>query len=395
MLIERLPLRHCCTLVFFTLNLLLRVAGAQTETMLYSFAGTEDGGNPSSGVVADARGNLYGTTAKGGLGFGTVYKITSVGAKSILYSFGTAISDGAYPSAGVVRDAKGNLYGTAPYGGSARNGTVYKVTPAGKETTLYNFTGGSDGGNPAGPVVLDAQGNLYGTTNVGGNLSACNGGGCGTVFELSSQGVLTVLHSFSGNPDGENPAEALVFDAAGNLYGTTPYGGAFGYGTVFEVTPGGNETVLYNFTGGVDGAYPLGPVVLGANGNVFGLTSQGGISGVYGGVVFRLASGKETVLHRFGGSPDGLGPERGLVLSAGVLYGTTGGGGTSKNCVSGCGSIFQVPLSGKEKVLYSFTGSPDGEGAFAGLVRDQKGNMYGTTYYGGTFGYGAVFKFVP
>jgi uncharacterized repeat protein (TIGR03803 family) len=235
-----------------------QAAQAQTYTVLYAFKGQPDGAIPYAGLLMDAPGNLYGTTYAGGLeknhgklnciNCGTVFKLDSSGKETVLHRFAGGSTDGAYPVAGLVRDAAGNLYGTTTLGG--RRGTVFKLAKTGKNTVLYRFGSQQrDGTSPHGGLVRDpATGNFYGTTYDGG--ASCR---CGTVFKLATTGKETVLHSFN-RTDGDFPLAGLVRDAAGNLYGTTSQGG--GLGNVFELDTTGKLTVLYNFTGGADGARP-------------------------------------------------------------------------------------------------------------------------------------------
>ena len=249
------------------------------ETVLYSFAGGSDGENPVAGLVWDAKGNLYGITSLGGAsGYGTVFKLDKAGKETVLHSFTGPAGDGAEPMAGLTRDAKGNLYGTTVYGGSGtcKNGgldgcgTVFKLDKTSKETVLYSFPGTeSDGTYPDAGLVPDAAGNLYDTT-FGGGAS-----GAGTVFKLDKTGKETVLYSFDG-ADGANPVAGLVWDAKGNLYGTT-YNGASGYGTVFKLEKTGKETVLHSFVG-TDGAHPYAGLVRDAKGKLYGTTYLGGSS---------------------------------------------------------------------------------------------------------------------
>ena len=302
--------------------------------------------------------------------------------ESVLYTF-TGPTDGAYSVAGLVRDTQGNLYGTTYQGGGTgcNNlgcGTVFELTPSGTLKVLYTFNGKADGATPLSGLILDKAGNLYGTTGYGGTS------GDGTVFEITAAGNHKVLHSFTGI-DGAVPSAGLLRDGAGNLYGTTQYGGA-NYGTVFKIAPTGAETVLYSFTGGVDGGAPLGSLVL-WNGNLYGTTADGGAFGQ--GTVFEVTKkGAEKVLYSFSGGADGGGPFAGLVLdSVGSLYGTTLGGGGS-----GSGTVFEVTQTGAETVLYSFTGGADGGSPVARLVRDAKGNLYGTTTTGGASFNGTVFE---
>jgi len=359
---------------------------AQTYNVLYTFTGGADGGNPQAGLLRDAAGNLYGTTTSGGQGTGVVFKLHKE-EETVLHSFAGSPTDGSYPYAGLVRDDDGNLYGTTRYGGAYDVGTVFKVDPCGKETVLYTFTGGADGANPLAGLVLGKAGNLYGTTSYGGDLSCTLNGpyGCGVVFKLDRTGTETVLHAFTGGADGAAPFAGLVRDAAGNLYGTTFNGGAptvscGGCGVVFKLDPTGNETVLYTFTGLADGAAPIGGVILDGAGNLYGTALFAG--GACCGVVFKLdPTGNQTVLYSFTGGPDGGFPSAGLVRDrAGNLYGTTTGGG-DPSC--GCGVVFKLEPTGSETVLYSFTGGAGGSTSYANLVQDRAGNLYGTATYGG------------
>jgi uncharacterized repeat protein (TIGR03803 family) len=321
-----------------------------------------------------------------------------------LYSFPSAPGDGAEPRGGLIADAAGNLYGTTFGGGSGNGyGTIFKVTPTGTESVLHRFTGG-DGAGPGYTLIADAAGNLYGTTTNGGVYG-------GTVFKLSLNPDGTynhnVLHNFTGYPgDGAVPAN-LIADAAGNLFGTTVAGGAsacgaddLGCGTVFKLTPNldgtYSEEVLYSFNGGSDGQYPFGALIADAADNLYGTTFLGGGSGCDGsgcGTVFELKPNldgtySETVLHRFASGRDGAAPAAGLLAdAAGTLYGTTSAGGDSHGCLTGCGTVFTLTPNADgtytERVLHSFTGGSDGQTPYAGLIADAVGNLYGTTYAGG------------
>ena len=272
----------CPALAFALLFILLfatpRSAPAQTLTVLHGFGGP-DGANSEASLIRDTQGYLYGTTYSGGAhGYGTVFMVSASGIEKTLYSF-TGGLDGANPLGSLVRDAQGNLYGTTLEGGVKGMGTVFMVTRSGKETVLFAFSG-KDGAYPCSNLIQDAQGNFYGTTQGGGLYNA------GTVFKFTLSGVETVLYSFTGLADGFEPYAGLVQDASGNFYGTTLQGGINGDGTVFRLTPSGNETVLYNFTGGADGLLPYGGLVLDAQGNLYGTTLWYGSNGA--GTVFKL-----------------------------------------------------------------------------------------------------------
>jgi len=363
-------------------------ARAQTYTLLYSFTGGADGGNPYASLVGDTKGSFYGTSQGGILGYGVVFKLDTNDKETPLHSFRGL--DGLLPYAGLVRDGNGNLYGTTEEGGSGGFGVVFELSKSGAETVLHNFKRNkTDGAVPYAGLIRDKAGNLYGATTVGGAFDR------GVVFKLNKLGKETVLHSFKGTPDGEYPEAGLVRDACGNLYGTTTGDGTSNYGTVFKVTPKGNETVLYRFSGGADGKSPYGGLVLDAAGTLFGSTAGGGLAGCDGngtcGTVFKIdATGKHTVLYSFTGGADGGTPVAGLIRdAAGNLYGTTAAGGDF-----GYGTIFKIGIDGGETVLHSFSWS-DGANPFAGLIRDKVGNLYGTTYYGGASGKGTVFKLQP
>jgi uncharacterized repeat protein (TIGR03803 family) len=324
----------------------------------------------------------------------------------VLHSFNLNGADGYYPSAGLIFDAAGNLYGTTRVGTDSY-GTVFELTPAAgggwTETVLHNFGYGTDGATPYAGLIFDAAGNLYGTTQYGGTY------GVGTVFELTPAAgggwTETVLHNFGNGADGSTPFAGLIFDAAGNLYGTTYQGGTYLYGTVFELTPAGGgswtEKVLHNFGNGTDGAAPYAGLIFDAAGNLYGTTYQGGTYSSSG-TVFELtpAAGggwTETVLHNFNyNGTDGNYPYAGLIFdAAGNLYGTTYQGGTYFY-----GTVFELtPTAGggwTEKVLYSFNNNgADGYYPQAGLILDAAGNLYGTTSYGGTYSYGTVFELTP
>jgi uncharacterized repeat protein (TIGR03803 family) len=357
--------------------------------------------NSQAGLVRDRAGNLYGTDAVGPGAHGSVFKLHNYSNHtkySVLYAFGGS-PDGSSPFAGLIMDAAGNLYGTTVAGGNpvcgSGCGTVFMLDTTGKETVLYRFGGSPDGANPydAG-LITDATGNLYGTTTYGGNANCV--AGCGTVFKLDTTGKETVLYSFSGGTDGGQPQAGLTMDAAGNLYGTTVAGGRTpcagdGCGTVFKLDTTGKETVLHSFSGSPDGASPYAGLLL-HDGNLYGTTAWGGSGPCkYGsnsgcGTIFKVSkSGKETVLYRFaGGGADGANPYAGLIVDqGGSLYGTTKAGGAGRGCNNGgCGTIFKLDTTGKENVLFSFDQCfSTGCEPVAGLVMDHKGNLYGVSLY--------------
>jgi uncharacterized repeat protein (TIGR03803 family) len=379
----------------FAINIM---ATAQTETVLYSFAGGADAISPTFGLVRDPSGNLYGATTRGGTGnAGTVFEVSPNGTETVLYTF-TNSHDGAYPRGGIVRDEKGNLYGTSLGGYLAGFGTVYRLSPSGIETVLHLFTGGADGGYPQGSLVY-VQGALYGTTAVGGTNDA------GTVFEIAPGHKETVLHSFTGGSDGANPGAGLIRDSDGNLYGTTTAGGASGHGTVFKVASDGTVTALYSFTEGAVGngtvSGPVSSLVRDKQGNLYGTTELGGGAGLStcpyacGSIYEVTPEGVETVLHAFAGGADGALPNAGLVRDLnGNFYGTTVAVGTL-NGTRYFGTVFKLTVGGKKTVLHYFTGGADGGSPDDSLAVDAQGNLYGTTVGGGAFGDGTVFEITP
>lgn len=361
-------------------------------TVLHSFAGP-DGAVPEGGVVLDPQGNIYGTTVQGNpTGGGVVFKVDPTGSESVLFAFQTD-AEGVAPSADLTMDEAGNLYGTAAGFGPGGCGVVFEVDPAtGKETVLYAFTCGNDGDNPHGGVIRDSTGNLYGTTEHGG------GDGDGTVFKLDTAGNITVFHGFSG-PDGSEPFGDLAQDAAGNLYGVTLFGGNYagpclvlgGCGVVYKIDTMGNFSLLHVFSG-PDGSTPSAGVTFDSAGNLYGTASQGGQGVDSGaGVIFKIdAAGNETTLYPFAGGPDGAYPLGPLVLDgAGNLYGTANEGGDAP-FPFGDGVVFKLDATGKETVLHTFNGS-DGVWPVGTLARDSAGHLYGVAG-GGASGLGVVFK---
>lgn len=312
------------------LGTIFKVDATRKETVLHSFkGGKSDGAFPGAGLTFDSKGNVYGTTALGGASDrGTIFKVTSNG--TVLYSFKATGGDGAYPAAGVIADRAGNVYGTTQQGGTHGYGTVFKLDTKGKETVLYSFLGVPDGAYPCAGLIRDAKGNLYGTTQLGGPTTQNDG----TVFKLDTTGKETVLYSFTdSNGDGAYPIGGVVRDRAGNLYGTASDGGANGVGIVFKLDNTGKETVLYSFgTNQGDGIYPFAGLVIDSKGNLYGTDELGGANGP--GAVFELSvTGTETVLHSFA-TKDGSYPLAGLVRDTkGNFYGTTAEGGGSNEGV--------------------------------------------------------------
>jgi len=368
----------------FGVGMVYKLDSSGNFTLLYSFPSPADtsGAYPRSSVTIGPAGNLYGTTAGGGkFEQGTVYKLDPSGNEAVLYSF-SGQGDGGDPNGNLIIDSAGRLYGTTVAGGASACGTVYKWEGSGLETVLYSFAGNTDGCHPYAGVVRDSRGNLYGTTPAGGASNA------GTVFKLNASGSETVLYSFSTNPQGVYHPSGLVLDPAGNLYGTTSGGGVVDLGLVFQITPLGQESNLHSFTGPADGSDPAFALTIDPGGNLYGTTRSGGRANL--GVVFKLApSGAETILHTFTGGTDGADPASGVVFdSAGNLYGTTGNGGGSQR-----GTVYKIDPSGNETVLHAFSGdegSPSG-----GVAFDSIGNLYGGTFFGGPFGTGSVYKIDP
>ncbi len=359
---------------------------AQTLTVLHTFNG-KDGQSPNGHLYRDSAGNLYGTTAYGGkLGFGTLFKVDKLGNYAVLYNFAGSPADGAYPNGTLVRDKLGNFYGTTSQGGTTNGGTVFKLDTTGNETVLYSFVLNSfDGMWPYAGLIKDSHDNLYGTASAGG---AYNGG---IVFKLDTAGTETILHNFTGNTtDGMWPYSTPLL-SNGRLYGTTSFGGTSDLGTIFVLNRS-KETVAFNFAG-TAGEFPFSGLLKDSAGNFYGTTQYGGDLTCHAqssgcGTVFKLdAAGNQTVLYKFLGSPDGDDVAAGLVMDrVGNLYGTTAYGGTG-SCQNtpfvGCGTIFEIDQTGKETVLYDFIGAADGKYPFGTLIRDNKGNLYGSTAYGG------------
>jgi uncharacterized repeat protein (TIGR03803 family) len=381
-------------------------AQAQTFTVLYSFPGfSGDGLGPLGYLVQDAAGNLYGTTFEGGTatgGEGTVFKIDKSATETVLVNFDS--SNGSFPNSGLILDKEGNLYGPAKEGPGGA-GVLFRVSPKGKEKLLYAFEGCECNRvrGPQGALSMDSAGNLYGAAYAGGHTGVgCPPYDCGAIFKLDTHGKLHTLYAFSGD-DGDSPAGPLLQDPDGNLYGTTQYGGDLacpiapgqGCGIVFKLDQTGKLSVLYTFTGGPDGGLPGSALVTDKANNLYGVAA-GGNAFCYGGcgVIFKLSpAGDLTVLYTFTGGADGNYPNDPLAIDAkGNLYGTTAGEFISNE--SPFGSVFELTASGEFIVLHNLDGATDGETPFSGPIRDAAGNLYGTAFAGGEggLGHGTVFK---
>jgi uncharacterized repeat protein (TIGR03803 family) len=367
-------------------------------SVVHNFAGTpNDGAFPNGELIQDAAGNLYGTTDEGGAGNnGAIFRLDTDGVITILNDL-TSDAGGGRPEGGLLRDEVGNFYGTTSFD----PGGVFRLDVNNSLKSLHAFGIGDDGGNPISRLVT-INGDLYGVTTEGGG-SSC---GCGTIFRMTKGGTETILYSFTGAADGASPL-GVFRDSVGNLYGVAQSGGA-GSGTVWKLSTGGVFTVVYTFTGGTDGGMPAGRVIVDGNGNIHGVTASGGDPTCNCGVIFRVdENGKETVLHRFFGRGGGAHPSVGLLDVGGALYGTTDfGGDLTCNPPIGCGVLYQVGKSGRYTVLRRFAGASAGDGAYSAvgaLTLGGDGNIYGATWYGGTGtscsgsipGCGVIFRYNP
>ena len=392
-------------------TILLSAAWAtKVPQVIYSLAGEDDGEYTDTDLVIDSAGNLYGTSVLGGdFGGGTVFQLAPSGngwTHTVLYSF-TGGADGGEPYKGVTLDSEGNLYGTAVTGGGGfcegGCGVAYKLTHVGgtwTQSVIHTFTGGNDGSGPGAGLTLDKHGDVYGMTPTGGAY------GLGVIFRLHLQnsGVwsLKVLHAFTGGDDGATGSAGRLVLRRGVLYGAATVGGANGQGTIFSLkhVPGEWQfTTLYAFKGQPDAGFPYGGLTFDQAGNLYGTTYYDGANDF--GSVYQLApqpdgSWSEKVLYSFKGGKDGLGSISNLVLGKnGALYGTTSEGGAGCSC----GTIFKLTSDGqgnwKETPAYRFMGAPDAAFAYNGMVADSAGNLYGATVHGGTNNDGAIYKFTP
>jgi uncharacterized repeat protein (TIGR03803 family) len=364
--------------------------------VVYRFRYTREGGHPKGSLI-DVNGTLYGTTLfggggacyiSGGTGCGTVYRLDPTsGSKKVLYSFRGGSSDGAYPVGGLI-DVNGTLYGTTTYGGGGCGnygcGTVFSVSTTGTETMLHSFDHQSDGQWPFASLI-DVNGTLYGATEYGGQ-SSCD---CGTVYTISTSGSEKVLYTFGAKPDAQYPVAGLL-DVKGTLYGTTLVGGSSGYGTVYSITTTGSEKVLHSFGNSPDGARPTAGLI-DVSGILYGTTTTGGTTGCVNsfysgcGIVYSVTtSGKEKVLYSFVPTNDGAyDPSVGLVDVNGMMYGTAAAYGNGVGCNNnGCGIVYSVSTNGDETALHVFNGGSDGAYPDAAMI-DVDGALYGTTSNGG------------
>jgi uncharacterized repeat protein (TIGR03803 family) len=393
------------TIVFGLTVVTTGAAHAQSFQLIYTFGGGLDGGQPYSGLTINAKGDLFGTTHAGnqGINWGQVYALRHSGSG---YTFSDlTLVDGAL-DAPAVFGPNGTFYTTSPNNLSFyHHGYALNVSPPSTVVCfgipcLWNanvinvFSGGADGGTPNyGALIFDQAGNMYGTTSLGGS-------GNGVVYEMVGSGANwteQAIYAFAGSPDGATPYSGVIFDNAGNLYGTTTAGGASGNGAVYELSPSGSgwtEQVLYSFTGGSDGSYPTAGLIFDASGNLYGATNVGGTGG--GGTAFELSpSGggwTYSLLYSFTGGAN-CGPWASLTLNGGNLYGTTVCDGANS-----AGNVFELSPSGNSwtySSLYDFTGGNDGQFPYSYVLFDPAGNLYGTTLRGGTFLQGVVWKITP
>lgn len=399
--------RRTASILFTVFVALTTIASAQQLTVLHTFNST-DGQFPNGGLVHASDGNLYGTTSSGGAhGFGTVFKITPSGKFTSIYNFAGGVNDGAYPMSSVIRDSAGNIYGTTQSGGPADNlgGVVFKITSSGSESVLYTFTGGADGGNPEADLIRDNSGNLYGTTAGGGDTN-CNGSpftGCGVVFKLDPAGNETVLHTFEGGSDGATPWGGLVMDSSGNLYGTTASAGRYNAGQIFKINRSGRKTAVHDFDPGLnmDGSTPRTGLTFAAGGILYGVAANGGdlstswCSTLGCGTVFKVDTHNVvTTIHSFEGPPsDGDVPSGPVARdAAGNLYGVTADGGENFDA----GVVYKLDPSGNETILHNFTQGNDGWEPSGRLYVNSSGTVFGAaSLSSGPDGYGVIFKITP
>jgi uncharacterized repeat protein (TIGR03803 family) len=377
---EKSNIVHAAILLILLAGMTLS-AKAQTFSVLHQFNQPGDGAFSEGSVLRDAAGNIFGTTTNPGI----MFKINRQGQESV-FAFFNGGELGIFPTGALTQDAAGNIYGIAE-GGTGGAGTLYKVSPTGQGTVLFAFQGGltnTDPKLPAGGVLLGANGDIFGAAQFG-NSQACEIG-CGSIFRLDSAHQLHSLHNFTGRADGSNPIGPLVRDADGNLFGVAQSGGrrlcpeffltpGTGCGVVFKIDSQNRFTILHRFRGQAGGAVPQGGLLLDGAGNLFGTTLKGGID--ENGIIFKIAKdGAYSVLHRFT-QAEGQNPNGGLVADpAGNLFGTAQLGGDQQ-----LGTAFELSPDGRLQVIHNFQGLEDGASPFAGLFRDQAGHLYGTTVH--------------
>ncbi|MGZ8189475.1 MAG: choice-of-anchor tandem repeat GloVer-containing protein, partial [Methylosarcina sp.] len=370
-------------------GVVFRIDPTGTVSVVYSFGSSDEAGTvPLAELIQGKDGNFYGTNSEGGdNGSGTVYRIDSAGYTEILHSFDG--SEGSSPHARLLQDPAGNFYGTTYYGGSYNAGTIFKLDASGMFSILHDFDGGSGGANPEAGLIRDSRGNLYGTTHGGGANSA------GTVYKLTPAGAFSVLHQFDGAAGGKNPYAGLLRSSDGTFYGTTYSGGNYGQGTVFKLTAFRKFSILHHFEGGTGGSSPDAELIRGRDGKFYGTVTQGGDDALGGrrkGAVFQIDStGSFSIFYQFNGSDDGGNPHGVSQGRNGNFYGTSSSGG-----VNGYGTIYRLDGSGNFSALHQFD-LDDGGGSVAALLQADDGSFYGTTsgstYNGGViYNGGAIFR---
>ncbi|MBV9056420.1 MAG: hypothetical protein JO078_12585 [Candidatus Eremiobacteraeota bacterium] len=388
------------------------------ERVVHSFAGGNDGADPNAAPILIGR-DLYGTTALGGNGgcrfvhgCGIAYKVSLLGQERVLHVF-TSGTDGEAPTAALT-DLGGVLFGTTVYGGGSGCksghvkgcGTVFELTPKGKEHVQSRLPGGAKGANPDSQLTF-FNGALYGEAAAGGTGKCyyAQTPGCGLIFKITPSGNVSILYAFKGGKDAGTPSGGLLL-YNGNFYGTTTAGGSsrcyfsYGCGTVFKMTPSGTETILHRFKGSWnDGALPASGLAM-LNGNLYGTTISGGNHNcgltyyLPCGSVFEVTlSGEERIIYNFQGGADGQSPN-GLIAVGDELYGTTASGGRGCAQGPGCGILFKMTPSGEETIVYQFKGAPDASGPDSGLI-EVRGTLFGTSGGGGSNGNGTVYAVTP
>ena len=362
----------------------LKAVSPSRAQLLHTFTGSANGGSPSAALVRGTDGSFYGTTERGGASdAGAVFKMSPSGTVTLLYSF-TGGADGSTPRAALIQGNDGLFYGTTYSGGTAGNGTIFRMTPAGNVTPVFSFPGGGLGARPRAALLLASNGTFMGTTESGGAFNR------GTVFEVNlNAGTFIVRHDFDGLEDGSFPYAPLIEATDGNYYGTTYAGDLSTLGRVFRISPAGVVTVLHTFVGGADGADPMAALVQATDGNFYGTTRFGGAANQ--GTVFRMTpGGAVTILKSFSGGADGGLPRAALIQgSDGAFYSTTQAGG------AGYGVVFKIASDGAFTVLYTLTGGPDGANPSAPLIQAPSGQLYGTTSFGGGSDLGTIFRLPP